>query len=384
MYLVNEIAQKEKARGKEEFSKAFSPLIADGVVEAYSGAGVDVKNKLKRVVSVWRERNVFSAEVQDDVEKRISDLDKGKAAKGKLGGSLFASADEATGGTPAELKEITDLHTHLRKSALESDATTQHATESYLTTWVSLVATPAPPVEAARINALLKTLSTAHSTLQTTLAARDSLLASLEKTVNEHRLAREKEETALRSLESQRATFDERKTLVDEAIMKGLAPEPLPLPDDIRRQHDALHAQKGGDELPRPEMEPLTPPAADTLTPPLAPEPASLPSAALDGVLDDGARTPPGTPPMSVTPVPHYAVGDPRRKGSPPDAAPTPLPGLATGLKRPGDADAGDAHAGLDPRRKSSETMTFKRRKTEDAGVDGMGELDADVVGDLG
>lgn len=67
-----EVTQQSKARHKEDFLHAFSPFIADAASVAYKGASVDVQGKLRRVVDVWRERNIFEKEVLQDLNDRLA------------------------------------------------------------------------------------------------------------------------------------------------------------------------------------------------------------------------------------------------------------------------------------------------------------------------
>lgn len=50
---------------------AFSPVLAEATATAYKGATSDIQNKLRRVVQVWRERNIFEQPIQDAIEARI-------------------------------------------------------------------------------------------------------------------------------------------------------------------------------------------------------------------------------------------------------------------------------------------------------------------------
>lgn len=51
-----EVAQQSKARKKDDFLIAFSPVIAEATATAYKGATNEVQQKLRRVVEVWRQR----------------------------------------------------------------------------------------------------------------------------------------------------------------------------------------------------------------------------------------------------------------------------------------------------------------------------------------
>lgn len=69
-----EVAQQSKARRKDDFLIAFSPVIAEATATAYKGATNEVQSKLKRVVEVWRQRTIFEAPIQDAIEARIEGL----------------------------------------------------------------------------------------------------------------------------------------------------------------------------------------------------------------------------------------------------------------------------------------------------------------------
>lgn len=66
-----EVAQQSKARHKNDFLIAFSPVIAEATATAYKGATNEVQQKLKRVVEVWRQRSIFDIAIQEAIEARI-------------------------------------------------------------------------------------------------------------------------------------------------------------------------------------------------------------------------------------------------------------------------------------------------------------------------
>lgn len=82
------MAQQTKARHKEDFVLALSPVLAEATAAAYKGATSDVQNKLRRVVQVWRERNIFEPPIQDAIEARLT---------GKNGTPLRDSWSQITG-----------------------------------------------------------------------------------------------------------------------------------------------------------------------------------------------------------------------------------------------------------------------------------------------
>jgi regulator of Ty1 transposition protein 103 len=61
-------------RRKDEFPRAFGEVIAEAMGIAYRGSTVDIQNKLRRVVDVWRSRNVFESTVLADIDKRLDGI----------------------------------------------------------------------------------------------------------------------------------------------------------------------------------------------------------------------------------------------------------------------------------------------------------------------
>lgn len=69
-----EVAQQSKARRKDDFLVAFSPVIAEATATAYKGAANEVQQKLRRVVEVWRQRQIFELPIQEAIESRIDGM----------------------------------------------------------------------------------------------------------------------------------------------------------------------------------------------------------------------------------------------------------------------------------------------------------------------
>lgn len=58
-------------RKKEEFLRAYEPILAEATTVAYKGSPHEIQNKIRRVVEVWRQRSIFNAAVQQNVERSI-------------------------------------------------------------------------------------------------------------------------------------------------------------------------------------------------------------------------------------------------------------------------------------------------------------------------
>lgn len=69
--LSSEVTQQSKARNRPDFVVAFSPVIAEGLAVAYRGAPHEIQGKLRRVVEVWADRNIFEPPIQAAIEARL-------------------------------------------------------------------------------------------------------------------------------------------------------------------------------------------------------------------------------------------------------------------------------------------------------------------------
>jgi regulator of Ty1 transposition protein 103 len=59
-------------RKKEEFLRAYEPLIAEATAVAYRGSPSELQNKIRRVVEVWRQRQIFNQAVQQNIERQLN------------------------------------------------------------------------------------------------------------------------------------------------------------------------------------------------------------------------------------------------------------------------------------------------------------------------
>ncbi|KAL2829775.1 RNA polymerase II-binding domain-containing protein [Aspergillus cavernicola] len=277
IYLANEVAQQSRARRKEDFLIAFSPVIAEAVATAYKGSSNDIQQKIRRVVEVWRQRAIFEIPIQDAVEARVDDIDKSRSTGKKplLGGSLFSSP---SGSTPSELQPLVPLQVALSKAAVASGTTANAANTEYDKLHDPNVPLPTPPVHAARLSQLLKALANAESSVSEVIKSRLALIDGLEKLLETNRTALLKEQALALQLQDKKAETETKKRDVEDAIMRGLSAENAPLVNmgDLGASDDAVS---------RPEVEALTPPPVEAITPVGSPkqEPQGLTSGAENG-----------------------------------------------------------------------------------------------------
>lgn len=267
---IAEVAQQSKARKKDDFLIAFSPVIAEATATAYKGATNEVQQKLRRVVEVWRQRAIFETPIQDAIETRIDELDKNKTA-GKRGfgdGGLFSKGPSI----PTELTPLVAPQQTITKLSLTTKTTINTANIDYDKLTDPSSVPPSAPVHAARLNGLLKTLANAEGAVAESIKARTLLIEGLVKLLDSNRTALAKEEEQLAELTSRRNEIDSKKRDVEDTIMKGFATGSPATPTDAapgQSQSPNTPAQ----EVDRPEIEALTPPSFEPLSPSPPPEP---------------------------------------------------------------------------------------------------------------
>ncbi|KAF7921879.1 uncharacterized protein EAE97_011170 [Botrytis byssoidea] len=255
VYLANEVAQQSKARRKDDFLIAFSPVIAEATATAYKGATSDVQNKLKRVVEVWRQRQIFEIPIQEAVEARIEELEKSRSSNKKgLGGSLFSNNSSSA---PSELQPLVGPQQTISKLVLSTKTSTNSANNDYEKLTDPNTPTPSPPVHAARLNGLLKTLANAEGAVAEVIKSRNLLIEGLEKLLETNRNALAEEEAQLNLLSSRRNEIDTKKRDVEDSIMRGLANSSESTPADGSPGNQMGTPKSEPD---RPEVEPLSPP----------------------------------------------------------------------------------------------------------------------------
>ncbi|KUJ07206.1 DUF618-domain-containing protein [Mollisia scopiformis] len=261
IYLANEVAQQSKARRKDDFLIAFSPVIAEATATAYKGAANEVQQKLRRVVEVWRQRQIFEIPIQEAIEARIDELDKSRSSGKRVGGGSIFSANPNS--VPNELVPLIAPQQDLSKLVLSTKTSVNAANQDYDKLTDPSSVSPSAPVHAARLNGLLKTLANAEGAVAESIKARKILIEGLEKILDTNRAALAAEEAQVAELSSRRNEIDNKKRDVEENIMRGFASNSNPgtpvgaAEGSPGTQHSPVTPAPEPD---RPEVEALTPP----------------------------------------------------------------------------------------------------------------------------
>lgn len=267
--------QQSRARSKTDFLLAFEPLIGDATALAYKNASVEIQNKIRRVIEVWRQRAIFDAKIQDALEKRLDDIDKTRGAQrgvggsGKLGGSLFGGG--SGGGVPTELEPVSKSQTALTKAETSARGIVATANTEHSKLTDPNTALPSPPVHAAKLSSLMKTLASAHSAVESSIKARTELIAGLEQLLQKNRTSLATDEATATELSSRLTTTESRKREVEDGIMRGMSNPATPSNQSPGTgATDASSNGAHGNEPTAPDYEEFTPPPeVESFTPPL-------------------------------------------------------------------------------------------------------------------
>ncbi|KAI1100183.1 DUF618-domain-containing protein [Jackrogersella minutella] len=252
IYLANEVAQQTKARNKDDFVVAFSPIIAEAVATAYKGASSDVQNRIQRVVDVWKDREIFEKPILEAIAARVQEINQVRGTvKSGLSGSIFGSASVLS-----ELAPLTAPQQHVTKLLLGMRTTVNSANQEYDKLLGPNTTAPSAPVYAARLSGLLKTLAQAEGAVEQCVKARRELVTAVQKVLETNMKALISEEDQLETFVGRRMEVEDKKTEVERAIMAGL-------PDDEPYLSNNGPAEHPDPEPERPEVEALTPPSME-------------------------------------------------------------------------------------------------------------------------
>ncbi len=174
-------------------------------------------------------------------------------------------------------------------------------------------AVPTPPVHAARLSALVKLLANAEGAVTESIKARTALVDALEKMLRSNRESLASEEAQLTEVTARKAAIEAKKRDVEDSIMRGLSGDlgnGSPAVDAIHEHTEPTRESTSADPE-RPDIEELTPPPVETLTPTSTPPPQPIqPAATTTTGADIIHEQPPNhTEPAPAVPRPLVPAG---------------------------------------------------------------------------
>ncbi|QSL65669.1 hypothetical protein MERGE_002982 [Pneumocystis wakefieldiae] len=213
IYLANDVTQQSKARKREEFVNAFSTVIAEAMENAYRHGTQDVQNRLKHVVNVWEQRNVFSENVIMDVNKRLEIAEKSvkkSLSGGKLGGSLKLSL-------APELSKINILYHSLIES-ISSSSLAIGSSFGFYSQLIETEVTSASPLYVSKLFQLLESLKLSYNTSKAAILVREDIIKQLEALLEENNSMLSKENEQLNEIQKKIDHVNDIKQQVEKMI----------------------------------------------------------------------------------------------------------------------------------------------------------------------
>lgn len=204
------------------------------------------------------------------------ELDKTRSSGKKplLGGSLFSNSSGPS--APTEIQPLVPLQIAVSKALASANSASSAADIEYDKLTDPSKAVPTPPVHAARLSALLKSLANAEGAVSESIKARQALLGGLEKILETNRIAIAAEEAQHIEFTNRKAITEAKKREVEDGIMRGLSAEPSPMANhtpvfdaETSVNGKGIHESYNGTsvEPQPPNVEELTPPPIESLTP---------------------------------------------------------------------------------------------------------------------
>ena len=203
------------------------------------------------------------------IDRKASGSSKGGFGGGlKLGTGFLGAGGPGKGpDVPLEFVPLLKTHKEIRDKASTIAIATGTAKNEFHKQF-DVEQLPAPPVYAARLSTLLKTLDTADNAVKGAIEARKSHIRNIERLLEQSKSALAKDEQVAADLAAKRAKTEETKASVENLIMKDLEENASGV-DGSRTPRE-----ESPDELRSPEIEALTPPA-QVIHEPEPPTPAS-------------------------------------------------------------------------------------------------------------
>ena len=229
---------------------------------AYRSSTPEIQTKIRRLIEVWKQRNVFEATILEACMTRLDDVDKAKGTSGKkslMGKSLHSSSSGS--GMPKELETLGPLQLTVSKISLDARRTIDTAERDYAQLNDPDVVLPTPPVHAARLTGLIKSLAAAESAVNEIVKARQALITDIERILEINMKELEKEAETMAEMSSRKTMSENKKRDVEDTIMRGLSAENTPELELETGNGNGKRSSSFVDE--RPEVEELTPEPED-------------------------------------------------------------------------------------------------------------------------
>lgn len=195
------------------------------------------------------------------------ELDKSRSTTKKplLGNSLFSTSGPSA---PLEIQPLVPLQISISKAIASSSTAAATADIEYEKLTDPSKTVPTPPVHAARLSALLKSLASAEGAVVESIKARRALIDGLEKILETNKAALAGEQAQHLKFLGRKGIIEAKKRDVEDGIMRGLSADSSPTnayaPVHLNGRAGTSHPH---DSTPDRHLDEPTPPPVENLTP---------------------------------------------------------------------------------------------------------------------
>jgi regulator of Ty1 transposition protein 103 len=218
----------------------------------------------------------------------ILDLDKSRSSTRK---PLFGSSLLGSSSIPTDIQPLIPLQAAVSKLPSSTKIAFDNGKQEYMKIADPSTPLPTPPVYAARLSGLLKTLANAEGAVAEGIKARRALVEALEKLLDTNRNALNEGEVQHLELANWKAEIDQKKRDVEDSIMRGLAEEASP----ASHANGSPGSEGAGNRVARESIssEPERAPSVEALTPTGSPPPQTnfAPRATASDFFEDKPNT---------------------------------------------------------------------------------------------
>lgn len=130
IYIANEVIQQSKIKRRGEFAQAFGATLPRALLAAYTQSEPPVKDRIQRVVKVWRDRSIFTPEEQNRIEESVGMKEASDSVAGSTGSALGSTAPTGTVSQGAIPSDLTQLVSEYNKLISARDDQTRESARS--------------------------------------------------------------------------------------------------------------------------------------------------------------------------------------------------------------------------------------------------------------
>ncbi|OLL22843.1 UPF0400 protein [Neolecta irregularis DAH-3] len=225
MYLANEVAQQSKARKRDDFINAFNPeVIVTAMETVFRQGSNDLQGKVKRVVDVWRQRQVFPADTLQRIDETIALMDKGKG-NGAVYGTLPRTS-LPTLPMPPELTKLVKAQQNLTASMSSNTLAISTASRAF-SDIIESEQMPNPPVLAHKLQNLINSLGEAFKAATAAVSTREELVNQLTQLLDANKGALEAERLQLKDVQAKQFRATTLLQEVEEMIRSEIPDSPI-------------------------------------------------------------------------------------------------------------------------------------------------------------